>query len=58
MKKIYSTPNQKVVDLGIESAVLLANSDDIAAFQAVGDEYDSDDVSYTKERKNLWDEAW
>lgn len=48
----------KVVDLGTESAVLLANSKDIASFQAVGDEYTESDVSYSKQQKTLWDEAW
>lgn len=56
MKK-YIKPNMRVAELNIKD-VLLTGSEGIATGQSLGNEYNSEDVSYSRDNSDLWDQEW
>lgn len=58
MKKTYNKPFCKAI--AIDETEIIALSDaGVAAGCSLGDEFNSEDVSYTKDvSRNLWDIEW
>lgn len=52
MKKTYISPNAKTIELRFEG--LIAQSVGVKAGASLGNEYNSDDESYSNRRNSIW----
>lgn len=60
MKRIYITPTTLIIEVEEEESMLQSSSEESqVSVTSLGNEYNSDDVSYTKEESGgIWDKEW
>ena len=59
MKKTYMIPTNKVVELDLTDGILNPVSGGVTDGATLLDDFNSDDVSYTKKESfNLWNQEW
>lgn len=58
MKKTYMQPNMREIILDATSIIATSGEGGVGDGGKTGRSYNSDDVSYSRDNSNLWDEEW